>query len=1541
MAMANAAWEGRAIRCLLAAWAAVFSLAGPAFVRAADEPPAGFDNPFEALAGEGLAGEAGDDEASKRPFDPIPEPAVFLPEDRGRDRALDRAGRLIADGRWSDAAAILDEILADERDAFADSPAVAATRMSVRAAAAEAIRGLPRPGREAYLRLSSGRAERALAEAIAADDHEAIEAVARRWFATPAGCEATLITALLAIEADRPLLAAAWLERLAREPAAMSYEPTLSVMRALALEHGGDDEAARQVLAAAARRGGSLTLADIDLTASQVADSGTAWLRQFTGQRRGGAAGADWCQYRARPDRNPVVEASPPLLVPRYRVPLVRHPEEAKRLETLRRGAVEAGRPLLPAGMPLAAGDRLVTRTPLGILAIDFASGRRIWLDSAVPRATVEAPSGDTASDALQRAFDDLTSGQLASDGHLVFAVESDPAATALRETRFRGTERRPGDWDDGNMLSAYDLADGSLRWRLPAGDAAAAPKDEGGFPRLADDVPAKPWYLGPPLVSRGDLYLLVEQRGEVRLEVRRAADAKLRWSQPLASYDPPEMISLEASWPRRLAGLTPAVTEGLLVCPVGGGCVVAVDLPLRSLRWATAYPRPDAEARINRGGGLQVARDLAPPGSEPCPIIADGRVFLAPHDAEVVFCLSLQNGTPIWSRPRERLMTVAGEVDGRLILVADDGVEAVDAATGRRLWRRPLGEGEQPSGRGILTPERIFVPCDAPGILEIAVRDGRVIARRAMRGGSLPGNLVVHRGEVISQGVDSLDVFHQEATLDSRIETALDTDPADPWAAYWRSQAAIEAGAVDEGLEGLAAAVGPGGFRVSRGTLAATLIRAMQQDFQAASAWLDRFDGAGRSKDLARVAVDGYLRAGNPARAWVFLEPLLALSPGDSSEKEPAILVDPLEPDIRIGADRWVRSRLARVSQAADEPLRQKIADRCGAIVADVLEAADPEARQRLSIMVERLGHQPAAAAARTAIVADTVGATKHWAVRGQLLALETAAPAVAAAGMLSDSKAWPLGRVNHRLHRAGRQAAADHEHLLPTPLVGAGTAGTRAAAAAIDTTRQRLLLSDACGRSITPPLPLDGFASRPLGMWVNETALVEVAVAGRAVFIRTESGLAGYDTQADPDVGRGLWRRAELGTERIPAGMARWGGGVGGRVARDSSVPLGMRIIEPDDRPRGGGRGLMAMPQGLVVPGLRSITVVDPATGDIRWERRRLPPGLDWHTDGESLVGCTVTGRDSLVLRFSDGHLRHTFDLPHRRHRLAAHGTRIAAVQPLDDQPGRLTAQRVRLQLCNPVDREVRPLGEFAGEARATATGDGRLAVLAPDGELAVLSLVDGGLLFRQQLDGAPRRFDRLQVIAWHDRYLVFAGVAAEDDEEISPLADLMFSSTANPIVSGGLWAVDRNDGQPLWPVPAVLERQSLHTCQPSDLPILTFCRPSQPGGRQRPQLSLLCLDKRTGHAVFHQEDVGLAPPTFPGRPVSGDPEKGRVFIGTPGSSSGAVELEFTGRPMPPRPPFQSHGRPPTARVDLDVNADLFAPAKPAAPALPNLFR
>jgi hypothetical protein len=43
---------------------------------------------------------------------------VFLPTDRELERSLDKARRLLGEGRWSDAATLFDEILAAPRDAF-------------------------------------------------------------------------------------------------------------------------------------------------------------------------------------------------------------------------------------------------------------------------------------------------------------------------------------------------------------------------------------------------------------------------------------------------------------------------------------------------------------------------------------------------------------------------------------------------------------------------------------------------------------------------------------------------------------------------------------------------------------------------------------------------------------------------------------------------------------------------------------------------------------------------------------------------------------------------------------------------------------------------------------------------------------------------------------------------------------------------------------------------------------------------------------------------------------------------------------------------------------------------------------------------------------------------------------------------------------------------------------------------------------------------------------------------------------------------------
>jgi len=1435
------------------------------------------------------------------------EPGLFFPGDRHRERELDRARRLVADERWSDAAVALDELLAGDRDAFVVA-GTGTTRGSIRSAAAAAVAALPRPGREAYQRLFDGRAAKQLAAAIAADDHDGIVAVARRWLHTSAGRAAALLAGLTLLESGQHLAAAAWLDRLAALEGAGQFEPTLSVMRAVAASQAGDEQAVERLLLATARRGPSgVRLGGRERTVPAAADAARAWLAENAGglarPEPVSPAGSEWRQLGGGPARRGVTAASRPLLVPRYRVPLVRHPDEARRLEQARLAAADGGEPLLPAGTPLAVGDRLVVQTPLGILAIDFESGRRIWLEAAVTAADPEPPATagwteeSTDAAAGHRVFDDVTSGSLASDGRLVFAVES--PATAFAETRMtptgfgRGPFGPDGERELSNTLSAYAIADGTVRWRVPA-DGRRGRRD-------ADE--SRAWHLGPPLVVGADLFILVEERGDVRVETRAAADGRLRWSQPLASYEDGMAIASPDARPRRLAGLTPAFDAGILVCPIGAGGVVAVDVATRSLLWAHAY----RQANGADGDGPR-RRD-----GESAPVIAGGRVLLAPYDSAELICLGLTDGQPVWRRPRPPGTRLVGVVDARVLTVGDTAVEAIDIATGRPLWNRELGPGVRPSGRSLLTPQSVFVPCDAPAVLEIAVADGRITGRSSGRGGRIPGNLVAHRGEVISRSAEALDVFHQRAVLEERIETARKTGSASPWARYWMGQVAIDEGEVASGLEALGTAAAAPGFRIPPADLDEAIVAAMQHDFPAAAQVWSRLPGrAGQGgmtaggAAVARMAVDGFLHVGDTAAAWESLRPLLAAWP-DTSEPEEAF-ADAADQPLVISSDRWLQGRLVRLAAAADASLRTTIDETCTALVRDAATTSAAALRQRrLEVACERLGRHPAAELALAELAASGGGAGGRQAeVRASLAKLATAqrAPQPTATGSASARAAdgWPLGQVDvRRGHGSGR--AAGRAQLLPVPLTGGGAADTRAALAAVDLERERLMISDDEGRPLTDALPVEGLGVGIGLPFFNQQPPLEVAVVGRALAVRTAAGVVAYDLDADPGKGRGLWRTPDLGLETDD--RVRWGGG---RVTRDGAVPLGLRILEPDDRPRGSGRGMVATPTGLFIPGITSIAMLDPATGRLLWERHRLPAGLEWFVDGEFLCGCTADGRGSIVCQAMDGRLLHATDVPHRRQRVAAAGRRFVAVRPLDEHPAGPVAERVRLELVDPVDRESRPIGEFAGEARAVTTTDGRLAVLEPGGRLAVFDLTDGSLVFRTTLPEPPPRVERLQVTVWKDRHLVFAGAVDDDpDADVAPLNQFLHAGGAAAPLSGAVWAVDAAHGRPLWPVPALIERHCLHPAQPAGLPILTFCRLLERREGGTPVLSVLCLDKRTGHAVFASDRVASQSVQAFGCDLVGDARAATITIG----DDRPLELVFTDRPMAPRPPFRSRGR------------------------------
>jgi outer membrane protein assembly factor BamB len=1523
-------------RAAVAAWClAICGLAcpGPA-------PPAGWAAPPDAEADDEAGGDTG----------------VYVPTDRQQERLLDRARRLVGDAQWSDAATLLDEILGAEQDSFFRRPAdrdgaARRTWASVKSEAARQISALPPAGREAYQLQFRARADRLLAAAVAANDAPAILAVARRWFATPAGQRAALLAAVDALESNQPLSAAAWLDRLDSTDAALA--PTLAVMQAMARERAGDPAAATAILEkartssrAAARIGGR------DVTLSFPPGRGLEWLRDVAGQPGRPAGGAEWWQPRGNAGRNAVAVASRPLLVPRYRVPLARHPEEARRLEAMRRECADRGAAAYPAGAPLAVAGTILVRAPLGLLAIDFASGKRTWLQPG-PRAAGDDESGP---EVVARTFDDFTGGGISSDGRLVFVVESHPDVLAARAAAANpfAVPQREAAWQGGNHLAAYDVTDhGRPAWRLPA-------RKDGAVGR-GGPLESTTWFVGGPLVVGDRLYVVVEERAELRLDVLQAADGRTVWSQPLAELDESRAITSREAVARRLAGGAPALGDGVLVCPLGAGAVVAVDLANRTLLWAHDYARSPPAGGDAGGNGMRLR--AFPPGLRPVdagdgpagmpragwcddgPVVADGRVLLTPHDSAEVHCLDVRTGAVRWKLPREGRLHVAGVVGGRVIVVARDGVEALDLDTGRQFWRRAFEAGVAPSGRGILTADRLFLPLDAPEVVEIALADGTVAGRSPARGGAVPGNLVAYRGEVISLGVDTVDVFHQAAALEARVETAAREQPGDSWAAIWGAQLALDRGDPRIGLARLRAALAADP-RQPPDTLAAALAFALRRDFAAvAPRWRDALPPAGLSpaaRTLVRGIVDGCLAGGDLPEAWSAWRELFARA-GDA-ESTPA--QDAGDPRCLVTEHRWLRGRLERLRRQAGDPLRAEIDTFLAAALTDAVAATETGTRQRaLEALVDTAGRLPAGMEARGRLAAELAGvleaavegaeAMRPLAVRREFLLLDLAAAdlpgrdaARAAIASIRDrlvpagggstaeaepGSGWPLGRVKVRRTVAERAGPADETRarLVPLAIEQAAEPFVPGLAAACDAQQSRLAFIDRFGRRLGDGVTVndDGRAGIPL----FDQATVAASALGRVVFVRSGGAVTALEL-----TGRGprrMWTTAGADAS-ASAGRFRMAPPL---IPRNGAVPLGMRIDEPGDAAAAAVVWGRPVTGGLPLLRGRTLVVLDPVTGAVLWERHRLPPATDLFNDEDVVCVVTTDGRRSPVLSLADGRILHEVDLPDRRLRLLAHGGRVLAVAGIEAPPEGRVADSVRLEVVDVADRTTVPLGEFPGTARAAGFGPGMLAVVDGDGWLVVVDLAARAVAFRTRLPEMPRAIDHLEVRAWEDRLLVCVGSRdagggpeAGDQHAVTPLQQMLIAGIATQPLGYSVWAVDRETGRPLWTVPATASRHCLLAGQPAGLPVLVFARQIQRNhDRGSTFLSVLCLDKRTGHAVLEDDRIPAQPHLLFGCDVVGDPDRHTITVREHGGDPQRVTLEFTGGPMPPRPPHQA-GRP-----------------------------
>jgi hypothetical protein len=209
----------------------------------------------------------------------------------------------------------------------------------------------------------------------------------------------------------------------------------------------------------------------------------------------------------------------------------------------------------------------------------------------------------------------------------------------------------------------------------------------------------------------------------------------------------------------------------------------------------------------------------------------------------------------------------------------------------------------------------------------------------------------------------------------------------------------------------------------------------------------------------------------------------------------------------------------------------------------------------------------------------------------------------------------------------------------------------------------------------------------------------------------------------------------------------------------------------------------------------------------------------------------------------------------------------------------------------LLDPWDERVVWEHAFANGSKADLVSQDAVGVFEPDGKVSLITLPDGKLLVREQLE-PEKGLVNIHLLRTGSQYLLVTHTAPRP--EAAPGVQLVPNALSFPLVNGRVYAFDRATGKKSWPAPAVVTQYGMMTNQPSRLPLLVFVRQIQKpgaGGAREQHASVLCIDKRTG-AIAYQNDQ-LPPIAVANFELTGDPARHTVTLSLPPK---LIELTLT---------------------------------------------
>jgi len=1485
---------------------------------------------------------------------------LFLPMDRTATRRLERAESLIRDEHFGEAVLLLDAILNRGEDSFFRPTRSRSSYRSLKTEARRLIGQLPREGRAIYELEFGTRARKLLEQATAAGDLEAIAQVSRRYFHTEAGYEATLLVGFSYLDHGRPLAAALRFDELLAIPAARRrFGSTLPVLVAATWQRAGRPDRARDALLGWKRRSPAATVrvAGAPHAIFGGARQALQWLDAIIGpqQPNGPDRGSDWVVYGGNAARDQRSNGGQPMLAARWRVRTAIHPAVEKLVDQMRHAYLARNMVSIPGLYPLAVGDLVLMRTVRRLVAVDFRTGKRVWdvgpeADDPLDRL-INAGEGRRAGDRnlqlglglQQRMWEDRTYGILSSDGRRVFSIEglelldgmSNQAVIFMgmgRRRLARGIDRAAR-----NRLCAFSLAEkGRLVW-------------ENGGPDGVEPAMAEAFFLGAPLVVGKELYALAEIKSGMRLVVFDAETGRQQWSQQLVDLEQ----SVAHDPLRRLAGVSPSLADGVLVCPTSAGTVVAVDLARRSLLWAYRYAQRDngrdsRTAMIVHGRGRMRSRNH---WIDPVAMLANGHVLLTPLESDRLHCLNLVDGKVLWTRKRGDDLYVAGVDHGHVILIGNNQINALRLVDGSPVWSEPgkLPAGSHPSGRGYLSDGRYYLPLSSAEVATIDLREGRIVARAKSRDGRIPGNLICHRDQVISQGVDSADAFYQVEPLRRRVQQALANNPDDAEALARQGELAFNEGDLASARVSFERSFDLVRDELTRELLVRTLLDALRRDFtahQEAVVELERLiDQPEQRVTLLRLVARGFAQTNQVSAAFdAYLklidadaqaDDLLEVAPGRSVRADRFIraqlrrLREVAASDARGPMDRAVAQRLADLQGGANPDDRRRFlaffgdfpqADQVRMALAQALLEDGPSLECEVHLRVLEKSHDPQIAHAATAMIARMLRAAKRPSdarpyfaklagpLRGVVCLdgktgqdIFDALPADDPLRQVAPaSRAWPVGAVQIETIAPRRTTLMRRR----TTLRIAGNRGPFF--------RDLSLMLDQQG---TPAIVgIDGYGGArfriPLSAASPRTYLANAnyaygAVDGHLLVLSMGLHVVAIDTlqEAKPPWKNVLWSRQ---LDSVVPGIAR----VNSLRARRINIPGRLPRYRAED-----GRG---RPVGLLGPILETgitllrsdeVICIDPRSGETVWTHRGVSAGSELFGDQKRLFvvppsrGASTV--EAVVLDPLDGSPIGTRRIaPARRahhHRIATLGSRTLEWAQAD--------AAMELALRDPWKQTTIWSHRFSERAQIWLLDNDMAGIMEPSGHFVLVRLADGAKQIDHMLTPEPQ-LEKIYLLRSREQILLITSQPPPRDRKrhrVSPVP----GGFDDPLITGRLYAFDRHSGAQQWPVPVILRRRGVRLSQPADLPVLTLVqqviRPER--SSQRTTLSVLCLDKRTGRPLLDLSDLPRGSGVFR---VGGDPADQTVTLTLPGKR---LTMKFTGQPLPPEPPLQD---------DADAAAD-----------------